>query len=357
MRRPAAFHMACAASALICITLAAHPTPFSNAAVDVSSRDTRVTVVAYAYDFAMELGQVESQTIEPDIAGAHNERIAALVRQRLSLELDGRSATATSVEVTLASDRKTATITLQYGVGALERMRITSRLFPYDPLHESFVTVRAGGRLAGEAILTANEPSAVVTLGTPQSRMDVVRRFVKSGVSHIAIGPDHVLFIIGLLLLGGRVWQLVTIVTAFTLAHSVTLSLAVLDVASPPPSVVEPAIAATICIVAMYNLTRATDESGRARVAFAFVFGLIHGFGFAAVLREMDLPRASLGWSLFAFNLGVEIGQVAIVIVVAGALAWAARRSPGLRRRIGAAGSLVVLWAGAYWLVQRLFFS
>lgn len=354
MRRPAAFCTALAASGLMSITLAAHPTPFSNIAIDVAADRAQVSVIAYAYDFAQQLARVESQTIEPSFAGAGNERIAALVKDRVRIELDGRIVESASVGVAVASDRSTATVTLHYAAGATERVRVTATLFPYDPIHESFVTVRSGGRLSGEAILTAGRPTAQVTLGAGLSKLDVLRRFIRSGIEHIAIGPDHVLFLVGLLLLGGSVWQLVKIVTAFTLAHSVTLSLAVLNIVAPPAWLVEPAIAITICIVGISNLIQASRDP---RIALAFFFGLIHGFGFAAVLKTMDLPRAALGWSLFAFNVGVEIGQLVIVVVVAGLLAWAGRNRPVLRRRIAMGGSLAVLWAGFYWLVQRVFFG
>ena len=151
----------------------------------------------------------------------------------------------------------------------------------------------------------------------------MVRKFALSGIHHILIGPDHLLFIIGLLLLGGSLRQLVLVVSAFTLAHSVTLSIAALNIFSPPAWIVEPAIALSIIYVGIDNLIVRDGRDMRAWIAFAF--GLIHGFGFADVLREMDLPPRALGWSLFSFNLGVEIGQVAVVLTVASLLAASAR--------------------------------
>ncbi len=127
--------------------------------------------------------------------------------------------------------------------------------------------------------------------------MAVLRAFVPIGVRHILIGPDHVLFLIGLLLLGGPWMALVRIVTAFTLGHSLTLSLAVLGVITPPASIVEPAIALSILFVGADNLKRGTGRDVRAWVALAF--GLVHGFGFANVLREFWLPREALGWSVY----------------------------------------------------------
>jgi hypothetical protein len=147
---------------------------------------------------------------------------------------------------------------------------------------------------------------------------------------------------------------LVRIVTAFTVGHSITLSLAALNIVIPPATLIEPAIALSIVFVGADNLVRGEGRDLRAWVAL--VFGLVHGFGFANVLREFGLPAEALGWSLFSFNVGVEIGQLAIVLVVATALAAIRRRSHTLAYRVAFAGSVVVIAAGTYWFVQRVFF-
>jgi len=182
----------------------------------------------------------------------------------------------------------------------------------------------------------------------------VMKVFIPSGIHHIMIGPDHILFLVGLLLLGGSVMSLVRIVTAFTIGHSVTLSLAALNVVTPPASIIEPAIALSIVFVGADNLVRGDGRDLRGWVAL--VFGLVHGFGFANVLREFGLPREALGWSLFSFNVGVEIGQLAIVALVAAALAAVRRYNDKLGLRVAFAGSVVVIVAGAYWFVERVFF-
>jgi hydrogenase/urease accessory protein HupE len=182
--------------------------------------------------------------------------------------------------------------------------------------------------------------------------MAVARKFVASGIHHILIGPDHLLFLVGLLLLGGSLRQLALVVTAFTLAHSVTLSLAVLDILSPPAWLVEPAIALSIVYVGADNLTVRGGRDMRAWIAFTF--GLIHGFGFATVLKEMALPARALGWSLFSFNLGVELGQLAVVLAVATALAAVRARSEAAGRRLAFAGSIVVIAAGTFWFIERV---
>ena len=127
-----------------------------------------------------------------------------------------------------------------------------------------------------------------------------------------------------------------------------------LDVVRPPGNVVEPIIALSIIYVGADNLL---VRGGRdMRVWIAMVFGLIHGFGFASVLREMGLPTGALGWSLFSFNFGVEIGQVAVAVVVASALAWLRARNEKAGRQLAVAGSVGVIAAGTFWFVQRVFF-
>jgi hydrogenase/urease accessory protein HupE len=232
---------------------------------------------------------------------------------------------------------------------------VTARLFPYDPNHQTFVNLHEDGVLTAQAILDARRPSYDYYSGSRQGRWSVVRRFVPAGVHHILIGPDHLLFLVGLLLLGGTLRQLAVIVTAFTAAHSVTLALAVLGVVTPPARLVEPAIALSIVYVGADNLLIGGGRDMRATVAF--VFGLVHGFGFASVLREMDLPSRALGWSLVSFNVGVEIGQLAVVLVVATALAAIRTRHEAAARRLAYAGSIVVMLAGGYWFVQRVFFT
>ena len=166
-------------------------------------------------------------------------------------------------------------------------------------------------------------------------------------------GSPPLRLLIGLLLLGGTVRQLLRVVAGFTIAHSVTLSLAVLDFVTPPGRIVEPVIALSIVYVGVDNLMA---RGGRdVRVWIAGIFGLIHGFGFASVLREMGLPTGALGWSLFSFNLGVEIGQLAVAIAAASALMLLKVKSGVASQRVAGAGSICVVIVGLYWFVERVF--
>jgi hydrogenase/urease accessory protein HupE len=227
-------------------------------------------------------------------------------------------------------------------------------VFPYDPVHQTFVNVYEDDTLRQQFAFSAQTGARTYYAGTRQGALAVMRTFVPSGIQHILIGPDHILFLIGLLLLGGGWKALIRIVTAFTMGHSITLSLAALGIVSPPARLIEPAIALSIVFVGADNLVRGRGRDLRAWIAL--LFGLVHGFGFANVLREFGLPGEALGWSLFSFNVGVEIGQLAIVLAVATLLSAIRRRSDAIGYRVAYAGSIVVIAAGSYWFVERVFF-
>lgn len=176
-------------------------------------------------------------------------------------------------------------------------------------------------------------------------------RFVWLGVQHIATGYDHLAFLLGLLIATASLRSLVKVVTSFTVAHSITLALATFNLVVLPSRFTESMIAASIVYVAVENLVRRTTID---RWKLTFMFGLVHGFGFSNVLREMQLPRAGLALSLFSFNLGVEIGQIVFVVLlfpliedlIRGGKTW-------LRPVISTAVGVLAV----YWFVQRAFFG
>ncbi len=215
------------------------------------------------------------------------------------------------------------------------------------------MNVYESGILVRQDVLSRARSTAEYYTGGRQGALAVFRAFTIAGIHHIAIGPDHILFIVGLLLMGGSVLRLLGIVSAFTAGHSITLSLAALNVVAPPARVVEPAIALSIVYVGADNLLAAKGARD-VRAWIALFFGLVHGFGFASVLREIGLPTRALGISLFSFNLGVEIGQAVLVVIVASLLALLRSRSPVHAGQIVKAASVVVILAGAYWFVQRI---
>jgi hydrogenase/urease accessory protein HupE len=233
-------------------------------------------------------------------------------------------------------------------------LSIDAGVFRYDPIHQTFVNVYEVNDLRLQAILDAGKTRVDYFAGSRQGAIAVFRRFVPSGFEHILIGPDHLLFLTGLLLLGGSLRRLTIIVTAFTVAHSITLSLAALNILHPPARIIEPAIALSIIYVGIDNLMVKGGRDVRAWIAFGF--GFIHGFGFANVLQSMDLPRRALGWSLFSFNLGVELGQLLVVLAVGSAIVALHARQPIAGRRLATIGSIIVCVAGAYWFIARVFF-
>jgi hypothetical protein len=178
--------------------------------------------------------------------------------------------------------------------------------------------------------------------------------YLLAGIEHIAIGYDHIAFLLAVIVPGGGFRALFAAVTAFTVAHSITLSLAVLGVVAPPVRAIEALIAASIVYAAAENFM-ARDLRRRWRLTFAF--GLVHGFGFAAALREYGVPADALAAALAAFNVGVELGQLAIV--AAALLLWrgvlaASGAGTVAERRTVLGVSAVVLALGLYWLGQRL---
>jgi hypothetical protein len=175
------------------------------------------------------------------------------------------------------------------------------------------------------------------------------RSFFTLGIEHILIGFDHLLFLLALVLRGGNLWSLLKIVTAFTVAHSITLALAVFDVVVLPSRLVEGAIALSIAYVAAENLF--LKHAASHRWAVSFLFGLVHGFGFSSVLRELGLPTEGLIWSLLSFNLGVEVGQATAVAAVLPLLIWV--RGFKWEPRAVTALSAVVLVVGVALFLER----
>jgi len=175
--------------------------------------------------------------------------------------------------------------------------------------------------------------------------------FFLLGIEHILSGYDHLLFLLGLILRGGRMLSLLKIVTAFTVAHSVTLALAVLDVVVLPDRLVEAVIALSIALVAAENLS--PRPAVPRRWVVSFLFGLVHGFGFSAALRELGLPRQGLVLSLLGFNLGVEAGQALVVALVLPALILLRRTR--WEARMVTSSSLAILIIGLVLFVERIF--
>jgi hypothetical protein len=237
--------------------------------------------------------------------------------------------------------------------------------FDLDPLHRGLLQVKHGGHTQ-TAVFSPEQPSVHLDLIIPSPWREFLQ-FGREGIWHIWIGYDHILFLISLLLPAvlwwgeGRwrgvescrpaFWEVFKIVTSFTLAHSMTLSLAVFGIVQLPSRWVESVIAASVLLAALHNLYPVM----RARLwIVTFAFGLIHGLGFASVLLDLGIPGTSLLLALVGFNLGVEIGQIAIVGMFF-PLAFLIRRTWSYQRLVVGFGSIVIAFVASVWLIERSF--
>ncbi len=332
----------------------AHDLPVSYVDLRVTDTEMEATIESSAKNFARELSDIDEETL---LQQAERERagLLALVGSRFEIAADGEILRAELRAIETLPGRQDLRLHLQFSrKQPADEIKVRCGLFASEPRHKTFLNIYRGDALQAQGIFEKGAEMAVYPLAQRQGTIAVVKQFVREGVHHIFIGPDHILFIIGLLLLGGTIGRLVKIVTAFTIAHSVTLVLATLHILSPPARFIEPIIALSIVFVGAHALLQRAGARDW-RLLFAFGFGFIHGFGFASVLGAMHLPRAALGWSLFSFNLGVEIGQTCIVLAVAPALGLLARRNPPAARGIISAASFCVIFAGAFWFTERLF--
>jgi len=235
-----------------------------------------------------------------------------------------------------------------------------SLLREVDPTHRGIAKVTRPGQPMTLTMLTPSD----VAVTTPAPTHEAAG-FVREGVLHILTGYDHVLFLLCLLLpsvmrrtpggwrsvdkLSQAVWPVVGIVSAFTIAHSITLALAATKLVVLSPAFIEPAIAVTIILAALDNIWPIFPVR---RVVVTFCFGLIHGFGFAGVLAELNLPTAAFAWALLQFNVGLELGQLAVVVSVT-ALLFLLRRRPQYRGLVIRGGSLAAMLVGVLWLIER----
>lgn len=213
--------------------------------------------------------------------------------------------------------------------------------------------VRQGGGVF-EQVIAKEATAASVVLPARLSKLAVARLYVRLGFLHIIPkGLDHILFVLGLFFLGNSLRALLWQVSAFTAAHSVTLGLSMAGVWQVPGEIVEPIIAASIVYVAVENIL--TDKLNPRRTTLVFVFGLLHGLGFAGVLGEIGMPPGEFVTALLTFNVGVEVGQLT-VIALAFALVGGVRNRRTYRPWIAVPASFAIGLVGVYWTIERIFF-
>lgn len=346
MRRPVASLLALLLTAAVVPGAAAHQQGISYSDVELVDGVVRYDLTMSAHD--VDPGLVRGEALTSERVLHEYPRLRALFGRALTVEAGGTPCPLLLQDFEIQTNERVlfrlrAPCPDATPVRVVVRLRMLTEVDGYN-LAKIKVRDRyeehVFDRVRGEAVIGA----------APAGRGGTFRRFFVLGVEHIATGYDHVLFLLALLLVGGGLRGLVAIVTAFTIAHSVTLTLAVLDVVQLPARFVESVIALSIAWVAFDNVL---IDRVRARWRVTFAFGLVHGFGFATILRELDLPREGLVASLLAFNLGVEAGQV-VVVLAAYPIVALIQRSRHRRVVIAVASGAIGLLA-LLWLVERAF--
>ena len=241
---------------------------------------------------------------------------------------------------------------VNFAIGSDSRISVLPTLLTRLPHgHRQYLSaVDEQGVLLGRQMLSKDAPLYEIERASG-ARSKEFGQFLVLGVEHILTGYDHLVFLFALLLAGGSLLSAGKIITSFTLAHSITLALATLNVVRLPASIVEPLIAISIVYVGVENLLR---RGLRRRWLVTFAFGLVHGFGFASVLRELGVGAGGTGllMPLFSFNLGVELGQL-VIAALSFPLIWWLRYSPTFIARYAPACSVLIVLAGGYWFIER----
>jgi HupE/UreJ protein len=320
-------------------------------------------------DFAIGLDDNDDGDITWGEVKSHQRDIAVYAFSRLGIASDSKDC---PVDVTahLVDDHTDGAYAVMRFVArcpaAVHTLAIDYRLlFDIDPQHRGLLRLQRGA-VVETAIFSPEHGSQAFEVGNV-SRWSQLQQYVVEGIWHIWVGYDHILFLLSLLLPSVLVWRdgkwqpvgtireafwdVLRIVTAFTVAHSVTLSLAALGIVTPPSRLVESGIALSVAAAALNNIFPLFQ--GR-RWMVAGVFGLIHGFGFASVLADLGLPQGALVLALFGFNLGVEIGQLAIVSLFL-PLGFMLRDTPVYRRAVFTGGSILIVMVASTWFAERAF--
>lgn len=351
----------------LCLPLAAsaHRGSVTYGHVRVGADAVAYDVEILAPDLAEALGLPRDTTPARAQVEAGRDRLADYVGRRIAILNHGRECAPGASGLAFAdkADGFAARLSLRYRCERRpEQIEIRYHLFfEVDPRHESYTTVEVEGTLRQHVFRQGERTFA---LDRPVSAWDNAADYLLLGVEHIFTGYDHICFLVGLLLVAGvdgRTGErrglrrgfayTLTIVTAFTVAHSITLIASAVGAVSLPSRLIESTIALSILYVAVENLLA---REPRRRWLLTFGFGLVHGFGFAGVLREIGLPRQGLLLSLLSFNLGVEVGQAAIVAALFPLLHIAAARR-AYRPAVLLGGSAAIASLAAFWFVERAF--
>jgi hydrogenase/urease accessory protein HupE len=346
---------AIAMSLALVARIAAHPVATTTVAVVIDANGRVVaTITADADPLIAKLEALSDDPLPnqhattPAARAARLDSLRSTLLARVSLSFDGSAAGFVAAPATV-NDTGQATIRLTAVAPAGARTLTWSSSLVYGSYP---VAVRTADGREAVQWLQAQESSEPVTLvGADRARR--IGRGVWLGFTHIVPnGIDHILFVLGLFLLGTRPAQLLAQVSAFTVAHSITLGLSLYGVFSLSPRIVEPLIALSVAYVGVENLI--TSRLHPWRVAIVFGFGLLHGLGFAEALASLHLSRPEMLSMLISFNAGVEGGQLTVIAIAAAAMGLAARFRTEWRRPVTAFSSGAIGLLGLFWTIQRL---
>lgn len=347
---------------VVCLLLCASVTAWAHDP-GLSAAEVRMAGARVIVDLSVARSDVETllaldvdrdgRLAEQEMA-ASRPRLEAFARDAIEIWFDDHSAVPIAVEVRL--DQVNAIdfqISFVREPGTAMRIRSAAiRSFPRG--HREYVSVvDEAGRKLGEKMLDASTNEFAININlTSTTRANSFFEFLVLGIEHILTGYDHLIFLLGLLLAGAGFKDVAKIITSFTAAHSITLALSTFGMVRIPPGVVEPLIAVSIVYVGLENIFR---RDLKWRWLLTFGFGLVHGFGFASALRDLGIGSGSgAALPLVSFNLGVEMGQMAIA-AVALPLIWKLRERPLFVTRYAPVCSILISIAGGFWLVERTF--
>jgi len=344
---------------------AAHDPGLSSLIIRPRTSGLETTLTLAAKDAAQlaELDQNRDGTVTQVEFGRSRWQLEAAVAREVVIAADGKVVKDKSISSRL-DEKNNVEVRLDFGVTVFSSLEIQSKLIGSLPLgHREFLQVQdLDGKTVFERLLSASADGATVQMphiGASNAAFETVgsfANFLSLGVKHILTGYDHLLFLLGLLLVARGFLPALGIITSFTIAHSITLAVATLHVVQIPSRIVEPLIAASIVFVGLENLLRGEIPKSRRLVTFGF--GLIHGFGFASALREAGIGSDAGGivLPLFSFNLGVELGQI-MVAAAALPVIWKLRENPMFIARWAPACSAAVVLLGSFWFVERVYMN
>lgn len=341
----------------------AHPPGLSSINITILSEqiDSRITFALQDIEAFSPMDSDLDAEVSDAERDAAKPAIAKLLAEQLSLVVNGNKIAPVQPGRVSFDQQNNAHVDFQYSLSSKDVAQITLEsqfltLLPEGHQHQVMVK-NADGQIIAEALLNRSHAALMIDLHAVQAHSATTTfvGFFKLGVEHIVTGYDHLLFLFGLLMVTHSFWPAIKIITFFTVAHSITLALAGLNLIELPSSFVEPFIAATIVYVGLENIIRGDHPKGRHWLTFGF--GLIHGFGFASVLRDMDIGSGDFGilLPLLSFNLGIETGQIIVAILVL-PLIWTLNNRVETAHKFLTACSALISLMGVYWLLERTVF-